>query len=100
MNTSNVLSETIIHEARHAWQFMERLEPSLGVADPGFSGPPNDSDGDYWLEEVRFESADLLTEFFSPKQSDTMVDLTPHATATVYQADAFLFDGIFKSLCP
>ena len=102
-NTSSTLSIAVLHEARHIWQFSERLRTDLGTADSGTNlnpAVPNDSDEDFWLEEVisSFQGVDRITELFSLTGDDTMQDILDAVRAGAYDVDAEAFDDFSSAL--
>jgi hypothetical protein len=96
LNVTNELSDTVAHEARHAWQNSERNR-HVGTNDDGNNATPrNDDDLDFFLEVVSFPSANLITE---------MVSGTGEATAdpggvAAWETDAPTYAGAHRNACP
>lgn len=96
LNVNNELVDTVLHEARHAWQNSQRAR-RVGVDDDRNSlTPQNDDDGDFFLEVVEFASANIITEAVSGSG-----DNSPDAGGvTQWETDAPNFAGGNKGLCP
>ena len=96
LNVTNELSDTVVHEARHAWQNTDRNR-SVGVNDDGSGATPrNDDDLDFLVEIVSFPSANLLTEAVSGT-GDNSAD--PDGTAR-REEDASNHGALFRNTCP
>ena len=96
LNVTNELSDTVAHEARHAWQNSERNRRAGTDDDGNRATPRNDDDLDFFLEVVSFASANLITEMVSGT-GDASAD--PGGVAA-WETDAPNYAGVHRNTCP
>jgi len=113
LNTNLGMSETVIHEARHAWQASEENR-NVGTNNDGkASTPKNDDDppplgqftsGDFLLEQVTYSSANVLLESVSGS-GDSIYDIDPSNPSKPLgvrkkEDDAYPFGFSSEGQCP
>lgn len=97
LNTGGELTDTVLHEARHAWQFSERGRSSGNNDDRNSATPRNDDDLDFWLEIVSLTTANSITEAAGGTGDTTP---NPNAIQNGWEVDAPNFAGRFRNVCP
>jgi hypothetical protein len=122
LNTDSALTKTVLHEARHAWQWFQSQRRNVGANDDSDpSTPSNDDDEDGLVDEAAFPSAGQAFNFIEEiwahirrrgsgddNESDATAPssclVTPSQTPTVslcaWEDDAIAFANAFKRLFP
>jgi hypothetical protein len=102
LNVGNTLSNTVIHEARHAWQNAETGRNIGTDDDSNPKTPSNDDDHDFLLEIVSFPSADKFTEAIAGTGDDNLdKDLVGDPLGYILmEVDAIKFGDAKENLCP
>jgi PKD repeat protein len=98
LNTQGELDNTVVHEARHCWQFEVAFDPNLGTVENGMQGAPfpNDSDADTCPEalpsgqtEAAVGDSTPFIEAATPAHSDATNEGGACSTLSENDADEF-----------
>jgi hypothetical protein len=103
LNINLALSDTVIHEARHAWQNTLTLRTDLGAIDdinkPGT--PPNDDDRDFIPEKVPAGSeAEPVLPDRAPTTAGDAIQDPRQLMLDLRETEARLFASKHKQKCP
>lgn len=99
LNVTNELSDTVLHEGRHAWQISQRSDTRKGTNDDGNRATlANDDDGDFFLEVVDFASANQITEAANGS-GDNSSD-GANAGIPFWESEAATYAGNHRNTCP